>query len=409
MTITGKTVLVTGANRGIGRALAEEAPARGAGRVYAGTRQPLAHPGARVTPLTLDVTSAAQIQAAAGQRRPRPERREGRTVKEPRAFRFPAGAGTEGPATTEPRAFPEPNLEAAVAPADPWSGQGDDTDYDYYDTPSGNIWRPGTAPGAVTAQPALTVNAGSGRGLAGEGRWRRGAGGWVRYRPCAAPASPATITGGGAAATAAALAGTLGLAAGCWVVAVWQMRGMDLGAATRPGSLGFFAVWAVMMAAMMLPGAAPAALRRAHAGGGVRAVPLFAGSYLAVWALVGVAVHALDRPHGTVAAGAVVIAAGVYEFTPLKRHFRRRCREYIGSGFGFGLCCLGSSAGLMVMLVALGVMSVTWMAVIAVLVLAQKLLPARAALDVPIAAAITGLGIVSVLAPSSVPGLAPPM
>jgi predicted metal-binding membrane protein len=63
----------------------------------------------------------------------------------------------------------------------------------------------------------------------------------------------------------------------------------------------------------------------------------------------------------------------------------------------------------MAMLVALGVMSVTWMAVIAVLVLAQKLLPARAALDVPIAAAITGLGIVSVLAPSSVPGLTPPM
>jgi len=162
-----------------------------------------------------------------------------------------------------------------------------------------------------------------------------------------------------------------------------------------------------MMAAMMLPGAAPAALRRAHADGGVRAVLLFVGSYLAVWALVGVAVHALDRPHGTVAAGAVVIAAGVYELTPLKRHFRRRSREKISSGFGLGLCCLGSSAGLMAMLVALGVMSVTRMAVIAVL--AQKLLPARAALDVPIAAAITGLGIVIVLAPSSVPGLAPPM
>jgi len=65
--MAGKTVLVTGANRGIGRALVEEALGRSAGRVYAGTRQPLAHPDGRVTPLALDVTSAAQIQAAAGQ------------------------------------------------------------------------------------------------------------------------------------------------------------------------------------------------------------------------------------------------------------------------------------------------------------------------------------------------------
>jgi NAD(P)-dependent dehydrogenase (short-subunit alcohol dehydrogenase family) len=66
MTIEGKAVLVTGANRGIGQALAEEALRRGAGRVYAGTRQPLARPDRRVTPLALDVTSAAQIQLAAG-------------------------------------------------------------------------------------------------------------------------------------------------------------------------------------------------------------------------------------------------------------------------------------------------------------------------------------------------------
>jgi predicted metal-binding membrane protein len=143
-----------------------------------------------------------------------------------------------------------------------------------------------------------------------------------------------------------ALTATLGLAAASWVVAVWQMNGMNMGVATPLGSFAFFVgVWVSMMAAMMLPGAAPAVLRRAHASSGVRAVPLFVGSYLAVWALVGVVVYALYRPHGYVAAAAVVIAAGIYEFTPVKRYFRRRCRESVGSGFEFGLCCVGSSIG----------------------------------------------------------------
>ena len=63
--IANSAVLVTGSNRGIGRALVEEALSRGARRVYAGTREPWAHPDLRVTPLTLDVTSAADIRAAA--------------------------------------------------------------------------------------------------------------------------------------------------------------------------------------------------------------------------------------------------------------------------------------------------------------------------------------------------------
>jgi predicted metal-binding membrane protein len=220
----------------------------------------------------------------------------------------------------------------------------------------------------------------------------------------------AAMASAGTAAMAAALTATLGLAAASWVVAAWQMHGMDMGVATELGSFGFFAgLWVVMMAAMMLPGAAPAVVRRARARGGARAVPLFAGSYLAVWALVGIAVYAVYRPHGPMAAGAVVIAAGLYELTPLKRRCRARCRDGVRSGFGFGLSCAGSSIGLMAMWVALGLMSIPWMAVVAVVVLAQKLLPAKAAIDVPLAAAITGLGIWIIIAPSSVPGLMPPM
>ena len=237
-----------------------------------------------------------------------------------------------------------------------------------------------------------------------------------RDRPGAEPASPAAVvTGAGTAETAvltatAVLIATLGLAAACWGIAVWLMNGMDMGVATRPGSFWFFtAVWVTMMAAMMLPGAAPAVARHARARGQAGAALLFAGSYLAVWALLGIVAYVLDRPHGSLVVGAVVIAAAVYELTPVKRHFRRRCREDVGSGLGFGLCCAGSSIGLMAMLVALDVMSLFWMVVIAVLTCAQKLLPAKAAIDVPLALAIAGLGLVIVIAPSQIPGLMPPM
>ena len=206
-----------------------------------------------------------------------------------------------------------------------------------------------------------------------------------------------------------ALAAVLAMAAVAWVVTAGQMSGMDMGVATPLGSATFFAAaWAPMMAAMMLPGSAAAVARRAQAGG-LRAVPGFVGSYLALWALAGVAVYVLDRPHGAVAAGAVTIAAGVYEITPVKRHFRRRCREAARSGLAFGLFCAGSSLGLMAMLVALGVMNLGWMAVITVIVAIQKLQPNRAAMDVPLGAAIIGLGIWIVLAPASVPGLMPAM
>ena len=198
------------------------------------------------------------------------------------------------------------------------------------------------------------------------------------------------------ARTTALLGAMLGLAALCWAIAVHRMNGMDMGVATELGSLGFFAAtWVPMMAAMMLPGALPAVLRRARAD----AAPLFAGSYLAVWSAVGLAVYAIYRPHGAAAAGALTIAAGLYELTPFKRECRRRCREGADSGVSYGLACVGSSLGLMVMLLAVGVMSVTWMVIVAAVVLAQKLLPPKPAIDVPIALAIAAVGVITAVTP----------
>ncbi len=199
---------------------------------------------------------------------------------------------------------------------------------------------------------------------------------------------------------------TLGLSAASWVFTVEQANGMDMGPATKLGSfVSFGSLWVVMMAAMMLPGATPAVGRYTHTSGRLRAVPLFLASYLAAWAVVGIVIYFSYRPHDTMAAGAAVIAAGIYDLTPLKKRCRRRCEETIRSGFQFGLCCIGSSIGLMVMLLALGVMNPAWMGTIAALVLAQRLLPAKAAFDLPVAIAIVGLGVLIVLLPSSVPGL----
>ena len=204
------------------------------------------------------------------------------------------------------------------------------------------------------------------------------------------------------------MAGCTGVAGGSWVVAIDQMRGMDAGVATNLGSMGTFAAaWVSMMAAMMLPGAIPAVLRQAGDSRRWLASSLFAVQYLAIWALTGAVVYALGRPHGTAGAGVVVLAAGIYEMTPLKRYFRNRCRGSARSGLVFGLDCVGSSIGLMAVLVAVGIMSIPWMAVTAVVVTAQKVLPARPSIDVALALAITGLGIVILFAPSSFPGLMP--
>jgi predicted metal-binding membrane protein len=163
------------------------------------------------------------------------------------------------------------------------------------------------------------------------------------------------------------------------------MTSMDMGP-TLPASV-------TMMAAMMLPSAVPAIARRARARDGVLAAPLFAGSYLGTWALAALAMCLLYRPPGAVTAGALMVGAGLYELTPLKRECRRRCRERVRSGLRFGVYCLGSSIGLMLVLLAVDVMSIALMFAVAVVVLAQKLLPPHPAVDLPLALAIIALGI----------------
>lgn len=211
------------------------------------------------------------------------------------------------------------------------------------------------------------------------------------------------------AATATALAVALGLAAVSWVAIVPRTTGMDMGVATRLGSYpSFLVMWVTMMAAMMLPAAAPAVVRHARASGRVYAAPLFVASYLVVWTLVGALGYVAYRPHGTLV-GVIAVAVGCYELTPMKRHCRGRCRDGEGSGFAYGLHCVGSTIGLMVLFTALGVMSLAWMVVISLVVLAQRLLPAKAAIDVPLALAIVGLGVWIIAAPMSVPWLTPGM
>lgn len=196
---------------------------------------------------------------------------------------------------------------------------------------------------------------------------------------------------------------TVALAAACWLASLWQMRGMDMGAATSLGSpASFIGIWMSMTAAMMLPAALPAILTFVRADSRLVAGLWFVASYLAVWLVFGIAAYALYRQHGYAAAGALTVLAGLYELTPLKRACRERCREQARSGGRFGVYCVGSSAGLMVMLLALGVMNVTLMVGVTAIVLAQKLLPPRPFLDATLALAIVAFGVLVVVRPLAV-------
>jgi predicted metal-binding membrane protein len=148
-----------------------------------------------------------------------------------------------------------------------------------------------------------------------------------------------------------------------------------------------------LMALMMLPSALPAIVHSARGRAGALQAPLFAGSYLGVWAVAALVMVLVYRPFGAVTAGALVIGAGLYELTPLKRECRRLCRTPVRSGVRFGVYCFGSSIGLMVALVALNPMSVGLTCAVAAVVLLQKLFPPHRAVDIPLAMAIVAVGI----------------
>jgi predicted metal-binding membrane protein len=212
-----------------------------------------------------------------------------------------------------------------------------------------------------------------------------------------------------------------------WAVTVDRMRGMDAGPGTDLGRLGWFlGIWVTMTAAMMLPSAAPAAR---HVARIARRAPtlLFAAGYLAVWTGYGLLAYGVFRlvtsldigwlawdRGGPYVAGGAIVAAGLYELTPLKRLGLRRCRSAphggnaVRSGLAHGLDCVGCSGALMAVLFALGVMSLFWMAVVAVAIFAEKVLPRGPTLAPVFAAAMIALGIWVAVSPGSVPGLTEP-
>jgi len=206
-----------------------------------------------------------------------------------------------------------------------------------------------------------------------------------------------------------------------WVVTVERMSGMDGGPGTDLGGLGWYlGIWVTMTAAMMLPSLLPQVARL------VPALP-FAAGYLAVWTVYGVVAYVVFRlvtsfdtgwlawdEGGPYAAGGLIVAAGIYELMPLKQRSLRRCRAAhhaegaFRSGLTHGLDCVGCSGGLMLVLFAVGVMSLFWMAIVAAAIFAEKVLPRGPALSRFVALALVILGIWVAAAPGSVPGLTDP-
>jgi len=223
-----------------------------------------------------------------------------------------------------------------------------------------------------------------------------------------------------------------------WWWTVGEMRGMDDGPWTGLGTFGWFlSVWIVMMAAMMFPSVAPTVALYARMSGKSRLAPFaFAAGYILTWTGAGVVAFvigdALTRAAGEdlawvnagrpVAAATLVVAA-VYELTPLKNACLGKCRSplgfllgswrngwsgALGMGARNGAWCVGCCWALMASLFALGVMSVTWMAVVAGLIAAEKILPWRRASTYGTVLVLLAFGVLVLVAPDALPGLTLP-
>lgn len=221
---------------------------------------------------------------------------------------------------------------------------------------------------------------------------------------------------------------------------------MDSAPGMALGGVGFYVtVWIVMMAAMMFPSVAPTVLmydrlREGHRargkGAAADATALFVVGYLVVWTAAGLAAYALFElgraiapaflawdEAGRYVTGGVIVAAAVYQMTPLKQACLVKCRSpmmflaerwrhgragALELGTKHGAWCLGCCWALMAALFAVGVMSLGWMALIAAFIAGEKLLPwpVAARRTVAILLLVLGLGIAFV--PAEVPGFADP-
>jgi predicted metal-binding membrane protein len=194
-------------------------------------------------------------------------------------------------------------------------------------------------------------------------------------------------------------AALVALALGGWIVSALAMPDMA-------SMASFLWLWVAMSAAMMLPSVVPAASLAASVG---RSGTAFVGGYFAVWAASGVlafeAARVLAGAGGRIAAGAIV-AAAVYQLSPLKDACLRRCRSPLGlllrrgafgAGLEHGVVCLGCCWALMLALLALGAGSLLWMGAVAAAIFVEKVTSVGARASAPVAAALLGAAVWIVL------------